>query len=157
MSDIKLDIVYPYPPGRVWRALTDPEALGEWLMPNDFQTKLGHKFQFKVSPKPRGWRGIVDCEVLELETERRLSYSWEGDPRYRPTIVTWILEPVEGGTRLRLEHTGFRGLGGFFLKMLLGRGWGGMLKTTLPAVIARITDAGLAPAPPGAETKRGCH
>ncbi len=155
MSDIRLEQVYPYPPERVWRALTDPEAMAAWLMTNDFQPRVGHKFQFRAKPQP-GWRGIVDCEVLEVDPPRRLSYTWQGDPKYRPTIVTWILEPTESGTRLRLEHTGFRGLGGLFLKLLLGSGWKGMLKTSLPSVLARLTEGGMLPLPAGQE-RRGCQ
>jgi uncharacterized protein YndB with AHSA1/START domain len=146
MSDIIKEVVYPYPPERVWRALTEPEALAQWAMENDFKPIVGHKFQFRAKPQP-GWRGIVDCEVLEVDPPRRLSYSWQGDPSYRTTIVTFILEPVAGGTRLRFEHTGFRGLGGFFLKLILGSGWKGMIAQSLPAVIARLTDDGLLPAP----------
>ena len=128
---------YPYPPERVWRALTDSRALAEWLMPNDFQPRVGHKFQFNVGPQ-WGWRGFVDCVVLELDEPRRLAYSWEGDPKHPPTVVTWTLTPIEGGTRLRLAHTGFQGLRGLFLKFILGSGWKGMLRTSLPAVIARL-------------------
>ncbi len=155
MSDVRLERVYPHPPERVWRALTDPQALAEWLMPNDFQARVGHKFQFRVPPQP-GWRGIVDCEVLEVDPPRRLSYLWQGDPKSRPTVVTWILEPTAEGTRLRLEHTGFRGLGGFFLKLLLGSGWKRMLRTSLPTVLDWFAKHGETPIPAG-HVKRHCH
>jgi uncharacterized protein YndB with AHSA1/START domain len=135
MSDIVLDAVYPHPPERVWRALTDPKELAAWLMPNDFAPVVGHKFQFRVKPQ-WGWRGIVDCEVLEVDPPRRLSYTWQGDPKYRVTTVTWSLEPAPDGTRLVLEHRGFRGFGGMLLKWMLGSGWKGMLKTSLPDVLA---------------------
>lgn len=52
------------PPERVWRALTDPDELEAWLMENDVEPRVGHRFQFRDEPKP-GWRGVVDCEVLE--------------------------------------------------------------------------------------------
>ncbi len=152
--DVKLEAVYPYPPERVWRALTDPQALAEWLMINDFQPKVGHKFQFRARPT-WGWRGIVDCEVLEVDPPRRQSYRWQGDPKYRPTVVTWILEPTPGGTRLRLEHTGFLGLGGYLLSLILGSGWKEMLRASLPEVLTRFTDDGFMPAPAG--SKRGCQ
>ena len=135
MSDILLDAVYPHPPERVWRALTAPEELAAWLMPNDFAPVVGHKFQFRVKPQ-WGWRGIVDCEVLEVDPPRRLSYTWQGDPKYRVTTVTWILEPVSDGTRLTLKHTGFRGVGGMLLKWMLRSGWKKMFKTSLPDVLA---------------------
>src|SRR5262245_55697929 len=84
MSEVALDATYPHPPERVWRALTEPQELAAWLMPNDFAPVVGHRFQFKVKPQ-LGWRGIVDCEVLEVDRPRTLSYSWQGDPKYRVT------------------------------------------------------------------------
>ncbi|HEY1377250.1 MAG TPA: SRPBCC domain-containing protein [Gemmataceae bacterium] len=138
MSDIVREVVYPHPPEMVWRALTEPAALAAWLMPNDFHPEVGHKFQFRVPKPPRGWRGIVDCEVLVVEPPRRLAYTWQGDPKHRPTKVTWTLEPVADGTRLRLEHTGFRGVGGFLLRWMLGSGWGRMLRIILPSVVEQL-------------------
>lgn len=135
MSDIVLETVYPHSRERVWRALTDPKELGTWLMPNDFVPTVGHRFQFNIGPQ-WGWRGIVDCEVLEVDAPSRLVYSWQGDPRYRVTIVTWTLtQEPDGGTRLKLEHTGFRGLGGTLLKWMLGSGWKTKFKTSLSAVL----------------------
>ncbi len=146
------EVTYPHPPERVWTALTDPQSLAAWLMPNDFKPEVGHKFQFRVPPQ-RGWRGIVDCEVLAVEPPRRLSYSWQGDPHHRPMTVTWTLEPVNGGTRLRLEHAGFRGVGGFFLSLLLGRGWGKMLRTSLPKVLGQLAEGRV----PSRDAIDGCH
>ncbi len=135
MSELVLETVYAHSPERVWRALTDPRELGAWLMPNDFAPTVGHKFQFNIGPQ-WGWRGIVDCEVLEIDPPRRLAYSWQGDPKQRGTTVTWTLTPTpDGGTRLKLEHTGFRGLGGAVLKRMLGGGWKKKLRTLLLAVL----------------------
>jgi uncharacterized protein YndB with AHSA1/START domain len=135
MSQIVLEAVYAHSRDRVWRALTDPNELGAWLMPNDFTPTVGHKFQFKIGPQ-WGWRGIVDCEVLEVDPPHRLVYSWQGDPKHRVTTVTWTLTPTpDGGTRLQLAHTGFRGLGGTLLKWMLGGGWKKMFKTSLAAVL----------------------
>jgi uncharacterized protein YndB with AHSA1/START domain len=135
MSEIVLETVYGHSPDRVWRALTDPKELGAWLMPNDFIPTVGHRFQFKFGLQ-LGWRGIVDCEVLEVDPPRRLAYSWQGDPKHRVTTVTWTLTPTpEGCTRLKLEHSGFRGLGGTLLKRMLGSGWKKMFNTSLPAVL----------------------
>jgi uncharacterized protein YndB with AHSA1/START domain len=135
MSEIALETVYAHPPERVWRALTDPQELSAWLMPNDFAQTVGHKFQFNIGPQ-LGWRGIVDCEVLEVDPPRRLAYSWQGDPKQRGTTVTWILTPTpDGGTRLKLEHTGFRGLSGALLKRMLGGGWKKKLRTLLAALL----------------------
>lgn len=138
MGDIAVETVYPHPPERVWRALTDPDELEAWLMKNDFEPRVGHRFQFRDEPRP-GWRGIVDCEVLEVEEPRRLAYTWRGDEEGEPTVVTFTLDPADGGTRLRLEHTGFRGFGGFVTRLILSRGWKKkLLRETLPAVLERM-------------------
>ena len=75
--DIKLEAFYPFPRERVWRAITSAEALGRWLMPNDFEPKAGHKFNFRTKPAP-GFDGIVHCEVLEIVEPHKLSISWKG-------------------------------------------------------------------------------
>lgn len=144
---IALEQDYPYPPARVWRALTDSKALAGWLMPNDFVPRVGHKFRFDVGPQ-RGWRGFVDCEVLEADEPRRLSYTWQGDAKQPPTVVTWTLEPIPGGTRLRLRHSGFRGLSGLVDWFILGRGWKGMLRKRLAAVLAGLGETAGSPAEP---------
>jgi uncharacterized protein YndB with AHSA1/START domain len=90
-------------------------------MANDFEPRLGHKFQFRTKPAP-GFDGIVQCEVLELNPPKRLVYSWCGGGLN--TQVTWALEAVPEGTRLRLDHTGFRGFRGWMTSRILGRGWG---------------------------------
>ena len=87
-------------PQKVWRALTDPVLLSEWLMSNDFKPEIGHKFQFRAKPVAH-WDGIVNCEVLVLEPLRTLSYSW------MHWTVTFTLTPTDGGVLLRMEQTGF--------------------------------------------------
>lgn len=140
--DLNFEATYPYPAERVWRALTDREALAQWLMPNDFEPRLGHKFQFRTTPGP-GWDGVVNCEVLEIDRPRRLSYSWRGGPL--DTVVTFILEPQGQSTRLRLEHTGFAGAGGTLVSIIMGNGWKKMVERKIPAVIAAF-DSGAPPA-----------
>jgi uncharacterized protein YndB with AHSA1/START domain len=140
MDGIRREVVYPHPPERVWRALTDPDVLASWLMPNDIDPQVGHRFTFRTKPAP-GFDGIVRCEVLEADPPHRLVYTWAGGPtKAKPTTVAWTLSRVEGGTRLTLEHTGFSGLGGFFLKAMLGRGWGHKLREPqhFAAVLARL-------------------
>ncbi len=109
-STIALDHFFPYPPARVWQALTDSALLARWLMPNDFQLQVGHRFTFKGTPVPKvNFSGLVQCEVLSFEVERKLSYSWvdySGENDLHST-VTWRLEPEGQGTRLFLEHSGF--------------------------------------------------
>ncbi|HWU00123.1 MAG TPA: SRPBCC domain-containing protein [Terriglobales bacterium] len=101
----------PHAPEKVWRALTQSHLLDEWLMKNDFQPVVGHRFNFRATPMPH-WNGVTDCEVLEVEANRRLSYSWNasGDEAANGlrTVVAWTLTPVAGGTQLRMEQSGFR-------------------------------------------------
>ena len=105
LTAIRVDEFLPYPPTRVWRALTDPERLARWLMPNDFQPTVGHRFTFRTDPVPPDFDGVVHCEVLAIEPTRLLRISWtSGDLR---TTVTWRLEPEGTGTRLFLDHEGF--------------------------------------------------
>ncbi|HXE74390.1 MAG TPA: SRPBCC domain-containing protein [Candidatus Xenobia bacterium] len=133
--DLSFEAFYPHPPEKVWRALTDREAIQQWLMENTFEPRVGHKFQFRAKPQP-GWSGIVDCEVLEFDPPRRLSYTWKNESL--DTKVTWILEPAPGGTRVRLEHTGFKGFKPVLISFMLGGGWKGIVHKHLPAVIARL-------------------
>jgi uncharacterized protein YndB with AHSA1/START domain len=91
---------------QVWAALTDPAKLEKWIMRNDFKPVVGHKFQFRTEPTP-WWNGIVDCEVLEIDEPRRLSYSWVSGSE--STVVTWTLREENGITHLHLEQTGFSG------------------------------------------------
>jgi uncharacterized protein YndB with AHSA1/START domain len=90
----------PFPPEKIWRALTQPHLLAEWLMQTDFAPSLGHRFQF------RGDWGAVDCKVLAIEPNRALSYSW--DAMGLESTVTWTLTPTAAGTHLRMEQAGFK-------------------------------------------------
>ena len=141
--DLRFEATYPHPPERVWRALTERAALAAWLMENDFEPRLGHRFTFRTRPAP-GFDGVVHCEVTELEPPRRLAYTWKGGKI--DTTVSFALEAVEGGTRLVLEHRGFAGAGGMMVSYILGNGWKKMVEKKLPEVVARLTGAGVAPA-----------
>jgi uncharacterized protein YndB with AHSA1/START domain len=129
-ATIKTEHVFKHPPARVWRALTDPAKLGRWLMGTDFQAVVGHQFTFDT----KGW-GITRCEVLVIEPERLLSYSWRNPPL--DTTVTWRLTPEGDGTRLTLEHAGFD-LNDPQQKYAfdgMGEGWGQMMTGRLPGVL----------------------
>ncbi len=104
LRDLKLNVFYPYSPERVWKAIANRRALAAWLMDNDFEPRLGHKFRFKPEQNSED---IIYCEVVELDEPKCLSYTWRGNFLCQPTIVTWRLVPVEGGTQLQLEHSGF--------------------------------------------------
>lgn len=103
MIGLNMEVFYAYPPQRVWQVITNPQALAAWLMENDFQPRIGHKFQFQHSTLP-GIDGSIDCEVIELDEPKRLSYTWQDKLMHQPSIVTWTLTPVDGGTRLQLKH-----------------------------------------------------
>ncbi len=137
--DLKFEAIYPYPPGRVWRAITDRRELSQWLMENDFEPRVGHSFTFRTDPAP-GFDGIVHCRVIEVDEPHRLSFTWHGGWQGKPTVVTVTLEPVEGGTRLRLEHKGFSGLRGYALSLILGSGWRRLLHKNLRKLLAGTRD-----------------
>jgi uncharacterized protein YndB with AHSA1/START domain len=94
----------PHSPEKIWRALTEGPLLEDWLMTNDFQPVVGHRFSFRAAPKPN-WNGIIDCEVLVVEPNARLSYSWGS--LGTGSVVAWTLTPTKSGTHLRMEQSGF--------------------------------------------------
>ena len=107
LSSIHVDEFLPYPPDQVWLALTDPDKLAVWLMPNDFELTVGHRFTFRTTPVPDAeFDGLVSCEVLEIDPRRLLRISWAGGATLR-TTVTWRLVAEGRGTRLLLDHEGF--------------------------------------------------
>lgn len=95
----------PYPPEKIWRALTQGQLIKEWLMDNDFQPVVGHRFNFRSTPVPN-WNGIIDSEVLVIEPNKKLSYSW--GTLGLESVVVWTLVATSGGTLVRMEHSGFR-------------------------------------------------
>lgn len=108
MTDsIRRELVFPQSREDVWRALTDSAALAEWMYPNDFEPRVGHRFTFRVPPNPQaGFDGIVRCEVLECTPPSRLVYSWAGGAVVG-TRVSYRLETDGDGTRVFFEHSGF--------------------------------------------------
>jgi uncharacterized protein YndB with AHSA1/START domain len=97
----------PHPPEKIWRALTQPHLIAEWLMKNDFEPVVGHRFNLHGE-----WGGVLDCEVLTIEPNKTLSYTWNfahDDAAYNlKSVVTFTLTPTGAGTRLRMEQVGFR-------------------------------------------------
>jgi uncharacterized protein YndB with AHSA1/START domain len=97
----------PHPPEKLWRALTQPHLIEEWLMKNDFSPVVGHQFKLRGE-----WGGVLDCEVLAIEPNRSLSYTWDfahEDAAYNmKSVVTFTLTPTSKGTHLRMEQAGFR-------------------------------------------------
>ena len=94
-----------HPPEKVWRALTQGALIKEWLMDNDFQPVVGHRFTLRAAPVAN-WNGVIDCEVLIVEPDRKLSYTWNS--LGLESVVVWTLVATKGGTLLRMEQSGFR-------------------------------------------------
>ena len=101
---ISMAKVVAHPPERVWQALTDPQALAQWLLPTTFKPELRHRFHFKHLSKA-GRSQKVRCQVVELDAPHRIAYTWQAEDEAAPSLVTWTLEAVAEGTCLRLEHT----------------------------------------------------
>ena len=95
------------PPEKLWRALTQPHLIEEWLMKNDFKLDVGHRFNLRGD-----WGGVLDCEVLAIEPNKTLSYTWDhahADAAYNlKSVVTFTLTRTAAGTHLRVEQAGFR-------------------------------------------------
>ena len=94
-----------FPPEKIWRALTQPHLIGEWLMKNDFKPVVGHRFNLRKDPQPN-LSVVVDCQVLVVEPNKTLSYTWAAYGL--ESVVTWTLTPTSTGTHLRMEQSGFR-------------------------------------------------
>lgn len=125
-ESISLEVELHHAPEKVWRALTDPVLLAEWLLPVvDLRLDPGAAFTFKTQEYP-GWDGTVKCRFVEIEAHRKLSYTWSVP--FLDTVVTFTLTPTASGTRLSLVQSGFtpgqkRELGGarYGWKMMAGK------------------------------------
>lgn len=138
-ASIETDAYLPHAPEKVWRALTDPDLLAAWLMPNDFQPVVGHHFTFRTEPVPsQGFDGIVRCQVLDLTPPELLHISWTGGPGLH-TTVTWRLAREGRGTRLFLTHAGFDDTDPArqAVMTILGGGWRGHLTSRLQTLLER--------------------
>lgn len=108
---INVDQFFPHPPERVWKVLTTSELMARWLMPNDFVPEVGHAFTFQGRPVPASkFSGTGRSEVLAVDPPKLLRITWRDADPSNPldTVVTWRLEPEGSGTRMFLDHTGFR-------------------------------------------------
>ena len=106
-ESISFEFDLPHSPAKVWRALTDPALLAEWLLPVvGLELEPGASFTFKTQPHP-GWDGIVNCRILEIEVHKKISYTWVVGFGL-DTVVTFTLTPTATGTRLSLVQSGFK-------------------------------------------------
>ncbi len=97
---VTVERTLPHPPEKIWRALTQGHLIEEWLMKNDFEPVVGHRFNLRAD-----W-GAVDCEVTAVEPHKTLAYTWTAYGL--ESLVTWTLTPAGTGTHLRMEQSGFR-------------------------------------------------
>ncbi len=105
-ESISFELDLPHPPEKVWRALTDPALLAQWLLPAvGLELERGAAFTLQAPPQP-GWDGIVNCRFVEIEAQRKLSYTWGVGGM--DTVVTFAITPTASGTRLSLVQSGFK-------------------------------------------------
>lgn len=133
-QEIVVEEVFPHPPEKIWKTLTDGRLMGKWLMePTGFEPVEGNRFTFKTTPGGQ-WDGTIHCQVLEVVPNERFVYAWKGGHESNvgygaplDTVVTFTLARVEAGTRLKLVHTGFelpknetayRGMSGGWVKVV---------------------------------------
>ena len=102
---VVIEKIFAHAPEKLWRALTEPALLTQWLLRNNFLPEIGREFQFRNEPV-RDWDGVINCKVLALDPLQRLAFSWRAFGH--ESTVEFTLTPVEGGTHLRMEHSGFR-------------------------------------------------
>ena len=154
LNKLNKDVFYPHSPEKVWQVITNSRALAAWLMENDFEPRIGCKFCFYSKSLP-GIDTNIRCEVIEIEQPKRLAYTWQDCMMSQPSIVTWTLKAVEGGTLLRLEHrireTAFTGIRkpvysqiqpvnfkpsqSFILESYFNGGWEDKLCNQLPKIL----------------------
>ena len=101
---VVIEKVFAHAPEKVWRALTESPLLAQWLLNNDFQPEVGRNFKFRSDPV-QNWDGVIHCEVLVVDPLKRLSYSWS--TLGLDSVVLFTLTAAQGGTHVRMEHSGF--------------------------------------------------
>jgi uncharacterized protein YndB with AHSA1/START domain len=107
-DSIAFEFDLQHSPEKLWRALTDPALLTEWLLPVfDLKLEPGAAFKLKTQPYPP-WDGTVDCRILEVEAYKKISYAWVVGAMHLDTVVTFTLTPTASGTRLSLVQSGFK-------------------------------------------------
>jgi uncharacterized protein YndB with AHSA1/START domain len=141
LQAITVDQFLPHPPATVWRAITEPELIARWLMPNDFKLEVGRKFTFQGFPMPAaGFGGTGHSEVLDFEPEKMLRIAWRAAPDDLSTLdstVTFTLAAEGTGTRLFLVHEGFNPGDPYqaAAQRIMSGGWAGALAKIPGAVM----------------------
>lgn len=136
LCDIVVDEVFPHAPRALWHALTTADLMGRWLMvPKGFAPEVGRRFTYQTTPAGP-WDGVIECEVLEVTPFSRFAYSWKGGHAANSgygspldTVVTFLIDPTEAGSRLRLVHSGFVLPTNRSAYEKMSDGWKGVVKT----------------------------
>jgi uncharacterized protein YndB with AHSA1/START domain len=148
-TTVRVDQFLAHPPAKVWRALTEPELVAQWLMTGDFQLSVGHRYTMRSQPMPgTGFSGTVDAEVLAFEPERMLRVRWrDADPdsgNAADWTITWTLRAEGAGTRLFLVHDGFDPDNPLQqrARKIMGSGWASSVPHALRHVLEHMTAEG---------------
>ncbi|MBV8326514.1 SRPBCC domain-containing protein [Chryseobacterium sp.] len=160
--NIQLKTVLPYSPEMVWTALTDSKILGSWFMENNMVPEKGHYFTFHMKPQ-KGWDGITHCEIIAIEPERYISYTYRGEATGEKalacagihsetadkitngiftkldTILSFRLQPTCGGTLLLMEQSGYKGFKLVIISFIMQMGWKKQLKKKLPVALEQLS------------------
>lgn len=144
-ADIVHEATYDLPADAVWAAIATKPGLDAWMMQNDFgAATVGHAFTFTDRPRPF-WDGKCPCEVTEAEAPRRFALRWNTRDK-APSTVTFSLTALPGGrTRLEFRHGGLTGFMGLLMKKGMEKGWGVMVRHSIPLVASRIHATGAPP------------
>ncbi|WP_406392697.1 SRPBCC domain-containing protein [Streptomyces sp. NBC_00887] len=145
LTTIRVDRFLAHPPAKVWRALTEPELIAEWMMPGDFRLEVGHRYTMTAVPRPNtDFSGTIQADVLAYDDERMLSIRWqdavESHGNTADRTITWTLEPEGRGTRLFLVHAGFDpdDPAQRMAHRIMGGGWRSYVLTALENVLADL-------------------
>jgi uncharacterized protein YndB with AHSA1/START domain len=144
INDIRIVRDYPHARTKVWKALTDPKLMALWGMrPEGFAPTVGTKFRLVGKPN-RAWRGFVECEVTEAREQEIIAYTWIGNQDADVTHISYELADIPDGTKLTLEHTGFKGISSFFFTSIFMKpGLKQVTDNGLPHVLADLDDNGV--------------
>lgn len=141
LKKVKKTVFYPYSVEQVWQVLTDRRSLSTWLLDNNFEPRLGHKFWLEKYSVP-GFEEFIYCEVIELDAPLCLTYTWQDSLLQPPTIVRWLLTSLNEGTQLCLEHSLTKPASSYtMLNSLFNGGWDYKLRYKLPQVLVDTFEA----------------
>jgi uncharacterized protein YndB with AHSA1/START domain len=150
-QDMVHEATYAQPPELVWKVIATKAGLDAWMMQNDFgEARLGHRFTFTDRPRPF-WDGQCPCEVVECDPPRRFALLWNTREKHPSKVSFTLTRTPQGGTHLLFRHEGLTGFMGLLMRRGMDKGWGTMVRHSIPYVAGRMAAGG--PLPPKAEVK----